>query len=74
MPAPRPIDPFSVSVKDQQFEKVLNAAHNSSKRRPVINQAPAQAGNPLAEDSFERARKAFFETGKTKPDTERVSE
>ena len=67
MAAPRQIDPRSMSAEDQGFENVLRAAFNFVQTRPVMSHSPAKAGNPATEDSFERARKAFFETGKTKP-------
>jgi hypothetical protein len=67
MAAPRQTDPPSMSVEDQGLENVLRAAHNFFQIRPATNHSLAKAGNPITEDSFERARKAFFKTGETKP-------
>ena len=67
MPAPRQIDPPNMSAEDRGFENVLRAAYNFFQTRSIMNRSPAKAGNPMTDDSFERARKAFFETGKTKP-------
>jgi hypothetical protein len=55
LPAPRHIDPRSISAEDQRFEKVSPSG------------TEMKVEHPMTEDPFEAARRAFFGTGSETP-------